>query len=118
VTVPEELVDLFEATRAEHAGITSADIHGEYAALEAVLARHEQMVLEQASEKLMARAQQYADARTGPRATWRRATEAAARHILPPITPEQLAEAIADGSAVVMGCPALDDEIARGEPDV
>lgn len=39
MNVPAELVDLFDAARAEHAGDTSADIHGEHAALAAVVAK-------------------------------------------------------------------------------
>lgn len=114
LNVPDELMRLFNRTWANHEG---ADSTADRAALAAVLERHEQMVLERASEKLMALAEEYAGSPTGPRARWRRALHAAARHILPPLTPEQLADAIADGSAVVMGCPSLDEEIARGGPD-
>ena len=44
--VPDELWDLWEATRADAQGVTSSDIHGERAALAAFAERHEQMVLE------------------------------------------------------------------------
>lgn len=104
--VPAELKELYIATYQANPEEPAKVLR--WIALAAVLDRHEQMVVEQASEKLMARAGEYADSLTGPRATWRRALEAAARHILP--TPQQVAEAIADGTAVVVGCPSLDDE--------
>lgn len=111
--VPDELVDdmvaaWHDAPRNER-GLILLDDHMRFIAA-AVVGRHEQMVLQRASEKLMALAAECGDALTGPRAARRRALESAARHILPPITPEQLAEAIADGSAVVMRCQALDEE--------
>ncbi len=77
--------------------------------LAAVLPAHEAMVRAKVAEELTALAEECAPALTGPRGIRRRTLHAAARHVLPTLTLQQVAEAIADGSAIVMGCPALDD---------
>jgi hypothetical protein len=119
VNVPDELISLAtgagDAYALEHDHETFDWDEYRRAMLAAVLDRHEAMVLERASERLMTRAEEYADASTGPRATWRRALQAAARHILHEPTPLQVVESIADGTAFVVRCPSLDEETARGD---
>ncbi|OLT13038.1 hypothetical protein BJF79_03825 [Actinomadura sp. CNU-125] len=71
----------------------------------AVLAAHERMVREQAAREIHDRAAAYADVPTGPRASFRRGMEAAARHIAPTPTPGEIADAIRRGDAMFCSPP-------------
>lgn len=77
--------------------------------LAAIMPIHEDYVRVKAAAELMARAKDYADTLTGPRASFRRGLEAAARHILPKLTPEQLAEALRTGEAFAVVCDIPED---------
>lgn len=61
---------------------------------------HARQVRERAAEEIFAKAEEFTDTLTGPRASFRRGLEAAARHILPAPTPQEITDAIARGDAV------------------
>lgn len=88
------------------------DAHLAEVALAAVLPAHERQVREQVAAEIMAKAAEYADTLTGPRASFRRGMEAAARHVLPEPTVREIADAIANGDAVFCDLP---DDAERGE---
>ncbi|MUN41462.1 hypothetical protein [Actinomadura litoris] len=69
---------------------------------------HERQVREQVAAEILAKAEPYRDALTGPRASFRRGMEAAARHIVPAPTPQEIADAIANGGAVFCNPPEED----------
>lgn len=78
------------------------------AGLAAVLPAHEAMVRASLSAELHERAMRYE-----PTRAFRRGLLAASRIVAPPVTPNEIAQAIRDGNVVV--CQAPEDRIARGE---
>jgi hypothetical protein len=70
------------------------------AILTAVLPDHERQIRQQASTEIMAKAEALGPTIVGPRASFRRGLEAAARRILPEPTLQEIADAITSGNAV------------------
>lgn len=62
-------------------------------------------VRELLAAEIVAKAEPYTDAMAGPRASFRRGLEAAARHILPAPTAQDIADAITRGDAVFCNLP-------------
>lgn len=73
--------------------------------LQGELDAHERAVREQAAREIHDRAATYADALPGYRASFRRGMLAAARHIAPTPTPQEITDAIARGDAVFCDPP-------------
>lgn len=106
---PDEVPDELKAILDRAAGKDHSATGPVMTCFAEILTAHERMVLAKASALLMTRAQQYADTLTGPRASFRRGIEAAARRIAPKLTLAELAEAIRSGEAVVVGCDIPQD---------
>lgn len=76
----------------------------------------ERQVRTEAAAEIEARAATYADTPTGPRASFRRGMLAAARHIAPTPTPQEIADALASGHVVFCNPPdGGPNETARGD---